>query len=262
MFLFLEHPIVVENGTFSWGSDDPPVLKNINLKLPQGSLVAVVGTVGSGKSSLISALLGELDKLTGRVNTKGSIAYVPQQAWIQNCTLRDNIIFGKSMDHSTYLRVIEACALKPDLEMLPAGDQTEIGEKAINVCLCFILQGINLSGGQKQRVSLARAVYNNADLYLMDDPLSAVDSHVGKHIFENVIGPAGMLRKKTRMLVTHGITFLPEVDLIVVLKDGEVSEEGTYKELLEKKGAFAEFLVQHLQEIAADSTSEAGESSA
>nr|CAD7427425.1 unnamed protein product [Timema monikensis] len=118
-------------------------------------------------------------------------------------------------------------------------------------------QGINLSGGQKQRVSLARAVYNNADLYLMDDPLSAVDSHVGKHIFENVIGPAGMLRKKTRMLVTHGITFLPEVDLIVVLKDGEVSEEGTYKELLEKKGAFAEFLVQHLQEIAADSTSEA-----
>nr|CAD7427423.1 unnamed protein product [Timema monikensis] len=123
-------PIVVENGTFSWGSDDPPVLKNINLKLPQGSLVAVVGTVGSGKSSLISALLGELDKLTGRVNTKGSIAYVPQQAWIQNCTLRDNIIFGKSMDHSTYMRVIEACALKPDLEMLPAGDQTEIGEKA------------------------------------------------------------------------------------------------------------------------------------
>nr|CAD7457915.1 unnamed protein product [Timema tahoe] len=121
---------MVQNGTFSWGSDDPPVLKNINLKLPQGSLVAVVGTVGSGKSSLISALLGELDKLTGRVNTKGSIAYVPQQAWIQNCTLRDNIIFGKSMDHSTYLRVIEACALKPDLEMLPAGDQTEIGEKA------------------------------------------------------------------------------------------------------------------------------------
>nr|CAD7573697.1 unnamed protein product [Timema californicum] len=267
-----KHPIVVENGTFSWGSDDPPVLKNINLKLPQGSLVAVVGTVGSGKSSLISALLGELDKLTGRVNTKGSIAYVPQQAWIQNCTLRDNITFGKSMDHSTYMRVIEACALKPDLEMLPAGDQTEIGEKAsITLVLDYIAKdreikdsilvrctrGINLSGGQKQRVSLARAVYNNADLYLMDDPLSAVDSHVGKHIFENVIGPAGMLRKKTRMLVTHGITFLPEVDLIVVLKDGEVSEEGTYKELLEKKGAFAEFLVQHLQEIAADSTSEA-----
>nr|CAD7400512.1 unnamed protein product [Timema poppensis] len=256
-----KHPIVVENGTFSWGSDDPPVLKNINLKLPQGSLVAVVGTVGSGKSSLISALLGELDKLTGRVNTKGSIAYVPQQAWIQNCTLRDNIIFGKSMDHSTYMRVIEACALKPDLEMLPAGDQTEIGEKANYIAkdreIKDSILGINLSGGQKQRVSLARAVYNNADLYLMDDPLSAVDSHVGKHIFENVIGPAGMLRKKTRMLVTHGITFLPEVDLIVVLKDGEVSEEGTYKELLEKKGAFAEFLVQHLQEIAADSTSEA-----
>ncbi|XP_063235793.1 multidrug resistance-associated protein 1-like isoform X1 [Bacillus rossius redtenbacheri] len=232
-----KQPIVVENGSFAWGKEEPPVLRNISLAVSQGSLVAVVGTVGSGKSSLVSALLGEMDKLTGRVNTKGSVAYVQQQAWIQNASLRDNITFGKPLDHSAYLRVVEACALKPDLEMLPAGDQTEIGEK-----------GINLSGGQKQRVSLARAVYSNADLYLMDDPLSAVDSHVGKHIFENVIGPAGMLRKKTRVLVTHGITFLPEVDLIVVLKDGEISERGTYKELLEKKGAFADFLIQHLGE--------------
>ena len=121
--------------------------------------------------------------------------------------------------------------------MLPAGDQTEIGEK-----------GINLSGGQKQRVSLARAVYNNSDIYFLDDPLSAVDSHVGKHIFENLIGPHGLMKKKTRVLVTHGITYLPEVDNIVVMKDGEISENGTYKELLEKRGAFADFLVQHLQE--------------
>ncbi|XP_069695544.1 multidrug resistance-associated protein 1 isoform X5 [Periplaneta americana] len=242
-----KHPLVIENGTFAWGPDEPPTLRNINLNFKQGSLVAVVGTVGSGKSSLVSAFLGEMDKITGRVNTKGSIAYVPQQAWIQNATLRDNIVFGKSLDHASYQRVVEACALKPDMEMLPGGDQTEIGEK-----------GINLSGGQKQRVSLARAVYNNADVYFLDDPLSAVDSHVGKHIFENVIGHTGMLHRKTRVLVTHGITYLPDVDIIVVLKDGEVTELGTYKQLLEKKGAFAEFLVQHLQEVGADDgTSEA-----
>lgn len=111
-----------------------------------------------------------------------------------------------------------------------------------------IILGINLSGGQKQRVSLARAVYYNADVYLLDDPLSAVDSHVGKHIFERTIGPEGILRHKTRVLVTHGITYLPEVDVIVVLTDGEISEIGTYRELLDKKGAFAEFLIQHLQE--------------
>ncbi|XP_046419118.1 multidrug resistance-associated protein 1 isoform X8 [Neodiprion fabricii] len=245
------HPLVIENGTFTWCVDesDKPTLRNINLHVQQGHLVAFVGSVGSGKSSLVSALLGEMDRLGGRVNTKGSIAYVSQQAWIQNATLQDNILFGKSLDKSLYNRVIEACALKPDLEMLPAGDKTEIGEK-----------GINLSGGQKQRVSLARAVYSNADIYFMDDPLSAVDSHVGKHIFDNVIGPSGMLKKKTRVLVTHGITYLPEVDDIIVIKNGEVTERGTYKQLLEKKGAFAEFLVQHLQEVGnleADAVSEA-----
>ncbi|KAJ8896872.1 hypothetical protein PR048_002218 [Dryococelus australis] len=127
-FLLTEYPVVVENGSFSW-EKELPVLRNINLTVNHGSLVAVVGSVGSGKSSLISALLGEMDKLSGRVNTKGTIAYVQQQAWIQNASLRDNITFGKPLDHSSYLRVIEACALKPDLEMLPAGDQTEIGEK-------------------------------------------------------------------------------------------------------------------------------------
>ncbi|CAD1468702.1 unnamed protein product, partial [Heterotrigona itama] len=212
----------------------------------QGQLIAVVGTVGSGKSSLLSALLGEMDKISGRVNTKGSIAYVSQQAWIQNASLQDNVLFGKSMHKSIYNRVIESCALNPDLKVLPAGDQTEIGEK-----------GINLSGGQKQRVSLARAVYNDSDIYFLDDPLSAVDSHVGKHIFENVIGPSGLLKKKTRILVTHGITYLPEVDNIIVLKDGEITEVGSYKQLLEKRGAFSEFLVQHLQEVHADGESEA-----
>ncbi|XP_059617049.1 multidrug resistance-associated protein 1 isoform X6 [Phlebotomus argentipes] len=228
--------LVIENGQFSWGGDET-VLRDINMRVEREKVVAVVGTVGSGKSSLVSAYLGELEKLQGRVVTNGRIAYVSQQAWIQNATLQDNIIFGKDMDRKRYERVIEACALKPDIEMLPGGDQTEIGEK-----------GINLSGGQKQRVSLARAVYNDADVYFLDDPLSAVDSHVGKHIFEQVVGKSGMLAKKTRLLVTHGITYLPDVDYIYVLKDGEISEAGAYQELLNKKGAFAEFLIQHLQE--------------
>lgn len=177
--------------------------------------------------------------MSGTVNTYGSIAYVSQQAWIQNATLKDNILFGKPLNSELYEKVIEACALKPDLEMLPGGDQTEIGEK-----------GINLSGGQKQRVSLARAVYANADIYFLDDPLSAVDSHVGKHIFEHVIGPKGLLKHKTRLLVTHGITYLPQTDQIIVIKFGEISENGTYQELLERKGAFSEFLLQHINEEA------------
>nr|QST14986.1 ABCC1-2 protein [Diaphanosoma celebensis] len=230
-------PVVVENASFSWAPEDPPVLKNINFAVKPGKLVAVVGQVGAGKSSLISALLGEMNKQTGRVSTVGKIAYVPQQAWIQNCSLRENILFGKNFNESVYHKVVDSCALRPDLNMLPGGDATEIGEK-----------GINLSGGQKQRVSLARAVYCDMDVYFLDDPLSAVDSHVGKHIFDKVIGSQGMLKDKTRILVTHGITYLPQVDQIIILKDGEISESGTYKDLLAQKGAFSEFLLQHLDE--------------
>ncbi|KAM6054990.1 multidrug resistance-associated protein 1 isoform 2-T2 [Chlamydotis macqueenii] len=226
-----EGSIVVKNATFSWSKSDPPSLSSINFTVPEGSLVAVVGQVGCGKSSLLSALLGEMDKKEGYVVVKGSIAYVPQQAWVQNATLEDNIIFGREMNESRYKCVIDACALLPDIEILPTGDKTEIGEK-----------GVNLSGGQKQRVSLARAVYCNADVYLFDDPLSAVDSHVGKHIFEKVIGPKGILKNKTRLLVTHAINYLPQMDTILVMTDGEISEMGSYQELLEQDGAFAEFL--------------------
>lgn len=226
----------IENGVFSWG-DGEVTLKNINMQVKKNTLCAIVGTVGSGKSSVVQAYLGEMEKISGSVNTVGSIAYVPQQAWIQNSTLRDNILFGRPYDRKRYNRVIDACALRPDIQMLSAGDQTEIGEK-----------GINLSGGQKQRISMARAVYSDADLYFLDDPLSAVDSHVGKHIFEEVIGPNGLLAKKTRVLVTHGITFLPQTDNIYVMKLGEISENGTYQELLNKKGDFSDFLLQHLQE--------------
>uniref|UniRef100_A0A8C7IGV6 Multidrug resistance-associated protein 1 n=1 Tax=Oncorhynchus kisutch TaxID=8019 RepID=A0A8C7IGV6_ONCKI len=196
-----------------------------------GSLVAVVGHVGSGKSSLLSALLGEMEKLEGSVSVKGSVAYVPQQAWIQNATLKDNIVFGQERKESWYHRVVEACALLPDLEILPAGDGTEIGEK-----------GVNLSGGQKQRVSLARAVYCDCAVYLLDDPLSAVDAHVGKHIFEKVVGPQGVLKDRTRVLVTHGLSFLPQADLILVMVEGEITERGSYLELMARDGAFAEFL--------------------
>uniref|UniRef100_A0A3P8Z0T1 ATP-binding cassette, sub-family C (CFTR/MRP), member 3 n=1 Tax=Esox lucius TaxID=8010 RepID=A0A3P8Z0T1_ESOLU len=204
---------------------------SINLMVPQGSLLAVVGHVGCGKSSLISALLGEMEKQEGDISIRGSVAYVPQQAWIQNAILRDNILFGKAYNEPKYRSCLEACALTPDLEVLPGGDMTEIGEK-----------GINLSGGQRQRVSLARALYNEADVYLLDDPLSAVDAHVAKHIFDQVIGPEGVLKGKTRILVTHGISFLPQVDNIVVMVEGRVSEMGSYQELLKQNGAFAEFL--------------------
>uniref|UniRef100_A0A3B1IQA1 ATP binding cassette subfamily C member 3 n=1 Tax=Astyanax mexicanus TaxID=7994 RepID=A0A3B1IQA1_ASTMX len=226
-----DHAVTVVNGKFSWAKKDPPALQHINVMVPQGSLLAVVGHVGCGKSSLVAALLGEMEKLEGHISIRGSVAYVPQQAWIQNATLRDNILFGRPYVEQKYRCVLEACALTPDLEVLPGGDLTEIGEK-----------GINLSGGQRQRVSLARALYSEADVYLMDDPLSAVDAHVAKHIFDHVIGPEGALRGKTRILVTHGISFLPQVDNILVLVEGMVSEMGSYQDLLKQNGAFAEFL--------------------
>ncbi|XP_033248603.1 multidrug resistance-associated protein 1 isoform X8 [Drosophila miranda] len=229
------HPMSIENGEFSWG--DEITLRNINIEVRKSNLVALVGTVGSGKSSVVQAFLGEMEKLAGVVNTVGKMAYVPQQAWIQNATVRDNILFGQQYDRKRYNKVIDACALRADIDILSAGDLTEIGEK-----------GINLSGGQKQRISLARAVYCDADLYLLDDPLSAVDSHVGKHIFEEVIGPKGLLARKSRILVTHGVTFLPQVDSIYVLKMGEISESGTFDQLVKNKGAFADFIIQHLQD--------------
>lgn len=235
-----EKAVMLNNGTSGGGEDSNAFrLSDINVAVRAGSLVAVVGSVGAGKSSFISALLGEMDRTRGSVQLAVErMAYVSQQAWIQNATLRDNILFGAgSLDEGRYQKVISDCALQPDLDILPAGDQTEIGEK-----------GINLSGGQKQRVAIARAVYADADLYLLDDPLSAVDSHVGRHIFDRVIGPHGSLAGRTRVLVTHGLTFLPQVDQIIVFKDGTISECGTYRDLLEQKGDFADFLLQYLSD--------------
>uniref|UniRef100_A0A1I8JE23 ABC-type glutathione-S-conjugate transporter n=1 Tax=Macrostomum lignano TaxID=282301 RepID=A0A1I8JE23_9PLAT len=206
-------------------------LKFINLTVPRGSLVAVVGKVGCGKSSLLQSVLGETVRLCGSVAMTGSAAYVPQEAWIQNLTVRDNILFGRDFDQARYDEALRACQLEKDLQLLTAGDATEIGER-----------GINLSGGQKQRVSLARAVYQDSDIYLLDDPLAAVDSHVGKKLFHEVIGKSGLLRDKTRILVTHGIHWLPHVDEIVVIDNGRISEQGSYEHLLDHDGPFASFL--------------------
>uniref|UniRef100_A0A0L8GHH2 ABC-type glutathione-S-conjugate transporter n=1 Tax=Octopus bimaculoides TaxID=37653 RepID=A0A0L8GHH2_OCTBM len=242
-----ENAVRITMADFSWSKSSGPLLKNINLQFPLNKLIAVVGQVGAGKSSLVSAILGEMEKLQGEVEVQGSVAYVPQEAWIQNKTVRDNILFGKSYDRKWYEQVIEACALKLDFATLIDGDRTEIGEK-----------GINLSGGQKQRISLARAVYANKDLYILDDPLSAVDAHVGKHIFNMVLSETGLLKNKTRIFVTHGIHWLPKVDKVIVMSDGSVSEEGSYDELISHNGAFAQFLLTYLNE-AEDSDPEINE---
>ncbi|CAG8850066.1 38145_t:CDS:2, partial [Gigaspora margarita] len=192
---------------------------NINLEIPRGILVAVIGSVGSGKSSLLLALIGEMKKKTGEIVFGGNISYCPQTAWIQNGTLRENITFGLPFDQEKYQRAVRACCLESDILVLPAGDLTEIGEN-----------GINLSGGQKQRVNLARAVYFDSDIILLDDPLSAVDAYVGRQIFTNCI--LGVLASKTRILVTHQLQLLPKVDYIIYMEDGKIAEQGTYEQLM------------------------------
>ncbi|KAI8484407.1 Multidrug resistance-associated protein 5 [Branchiostoma belcheri] len=182
-------------------------LVNIDLELPKGTLTGVCGSVGSGKSSLISGILGQMRVVCGTVGLTGSVAYVAQQAWIMNASVRDNILFGEDYDQQRYEDAVRTCSLTHDFNVLPAGDLTEIGER-----------GINLSGGQKQRISLARAVYSNRDVYLLDDPLSAVDAHVGQHIFTHCI--MGALKDKTVLFVTHQLQYLHLCDQVVLMKDG------------------------------------------
>ncbi|KAI0233416.1 hypothetical protein L0F63_003025, partial [Massospora cicadina] len=212
--------IEIHSGSFSWLVERGPTLRDLHLKVKRGELFGVVGRVGAGKSSLLSAILGDMNRLDGQVTVRGSVAYVPQQPWIMNATVRENIIFGRRFDPDFYEKTLLACALTADLDMLISGDQTEIGER-----------GITLSGGQKARISLARAVYARADVYLLDDPLSAVDAHVGRHIFDRVIGNNGILRRRTRVLVTHAVHFLSALDTIAMFEGGRVSELGTYAEL-------------------------------
>ncbi len=213
----VDSAVEIEAGSFGWSREvrENATLVDVNIRIKHGSLVAVVGKVGSGKSTLLSAMLGDAVKLGGHVRVNGRIAYVPQQAWVLNTTLRDNVLFGAEERGNMYGRVLAACGLEDDLVVLPAGDLTEIGE-----------EGVTLSGGQKQRVSLARAAFADRDVYLLDDPLSAVDAHVGQHIFERLLsGRRALLRGKTRILVTHGLHYLEAVDHILVVDEGKVVEQ-------------------------------------
>ncbi|KAG1821118.1 ABC protein [Suillus subaureus] len=203
-------------------------VKNVTMAIPRGQLVAVVGPVGSGKSSLLQGLIGEMRKVSGHVSFGGRVGYCPQTAWIQNATLRDNITFGQPFEEDRYWRIIETACLLPDLQLLPDGDLTEIGEK-----------GINLSGGQKQRVNIARALYLDPEIVIFDDPLSAVDAHVGKSLFQDAIVGALRNRGITVILVTHAIHFLSQVDYIYTLNNGVITESGTYEELISRGGDFA-----------------------
>ncbi|KAH9747864.1 ABC transporter C family member 2 [Citrus sinensis] len=210
--------VSIKNGNFSWDSKSP-TLSNINLDIPVGSLVAIVGGTGEGKTSLVSAMLGELPPLKdASVVIRGTVAYVPQISWIFNATLRKNILFGSEFDPAKYWKTIDVSALQHDLDLLPDRDLTEIGER-----------GVNISGGQKQRVSMARAVYSNSDVYIFDDPLSALDAHVGRQVFNSCIKEE--LRGKTRILVTNQLHFLPHVDRIILVSEGMIKEEGTFEEL-------------------------------
>ena len=224
-------------------------LKDIELEVKKGSFVAMIGSVGAGKSSLISAILGEMHLIKNDENVKGevnisndqAICYIAQQAWIQNDSFKKNILFGKPFNEQKYREVVDGCALEPDLRQFEAYDETEIGEK-----------GINLSGGQKQRVSLARACYSsmtsedNKQIILLDDPLSAVDAHVSKHLCDNVLNSkTGLLKNTTRILVTNQLNLLGylNVDQIVLLRDGKIELKCTYEKFIEmeKNGQLDEY---------------------
>uniref|UniRef100_A0A672MVD8 ATP-binding cassette sub-family C member 5 n=1 Tax=Sinocyclocheilus grahami TaxID=75366 RepID=A0A672MVD8_SINGR len=217
----------------------PPLhktLHRIDLCIRKGSLVGVCGGVGSGKSSLLSALLGQMTLLGGSVAVNGDFAYVAQQAWILNDSLRENILFGQKYIEEKYNAVLEACCLFPDIIELPYGDMTEIGER-----------GANLSGGQRQRVSLARALYSERPVLLLDDPLSAVDARVGSHLFHSAIRRTA--KSRTVIFVTHQLQFLPECDEVVLMKDGQIAEHGTHIQLMEKGRDYAALFNSVQQEV-------------
>ncbi|KAJ7050501.1 multidrug resistance-associated ABC transporter [Mycena amicta] len=213
----------ITNAEFRWDSKEVvPTLENINLVARKGQLTAVMGRVGAGKTSLLSAIIGDMTRSEGKVKLFGTVSYAPQNPWIMSATVRDNITFNHVYDEDFYARVIEACALGPDLALLKNGSETEVGEK-----------GITLSGGQRARLSLARAVYARADLVLLDDVLSAVDSHVARHIFDHVIGPNGLLAGQARILVTNSIAFISKFQQIVFIRRGIITECGSYQTLMQ-----------------------------
>ena len=213
----------------------PFKLHDMNFSVGRNELVAIIGGVGSGKSSLLAALAGDMRRTRGDIVMGATRAFCPQYAWIQNATVRENILFGKEYDRHWYDMVIDACALRPDLEMLPNGDQTEIGER-----------GITLSGGQKQRLNIARAIYFNSDIVLMDDPLSAVDAHVGRYIFDNAI--CGLLKDKCRILATHQLHVLNRCDRIIWVQEGRIETIDTFDNLMANNEGFQKMMATTAQE--------------
>ncbi|KAH6645053.1 ABC multidrug transporter [Truncatella angustata] len=243
----INEAVVLRNATFTWeqvqssdkNCDDGPAeissipepfqIHDLTLTLGRAELVAVIGGVGSGKSSFLAALAGEMRKTAGTVTFGASRAFCAQDAWIQNASMQDNIVFGNTFNATRYAQVTEACALLQDFQMLPDGDRTEIGER-----------GINISGGQKQRVSIARAIYFDSDIVLMDDPLSSVDARVGQEIMDQAI--CGLLADKCRIMATHQLHLLPRCDRIIWLEDGRIRSQGPYSELMANNPDFAEIM--------------------
>ncbi len=221
-------------------TDESPhnlILRNVSLKVPRGGFCVIIGSTGCGKSGLLASMVGDVSPSKGTMSVRGGVAYVAQVAWIQNMTLKDNILFGKPFDPDFYHKVVWACALEPDLDILPNGDLTEIGEK-----------GINLSGGQKQRIALARAIYQRSDVCILDDCLSAVDAHVARHIFDNVF--MGLLKDQgtTIVLVTHNLWMVPKADHIMLIGNEKTTDfVGNYPDLLASGHS-----VEHLQKGAAE----------
>ncbi|KAF8013832.1 hypothetical protein BT93_I1633 [Corymbia citriodora subsp. variegata] len=229
--------IEIINATFSWNLDlNTPTLNNIELKVKRGMKVAICGMVGSGKSSLLSCILGEIEKLSGQVKISGTKAYVPQSPWILSGNIRDNILFGNPYDPDKYYQTVQSCALIKDFELFSAGDLTEIGER-----------GINMSGGQKQRIQIARAVYQDADIYLLDDPFSAVDAHTGTRLFADCL--MGILKDKTVLYVTHQVEFLPAADLILVMRDGRIAQAGIFDDLMKQNIGFEVLVGAHSEAL-------------
>jgi len=214
---------------------EPFKLSDLSFSIGRNELIAVIGGVGSGKSSLLAALAGDMRMINGEVVMGASRGFCPQYAWIQNATVRDNILFGRAYDPVRYHNVIDACALRPDIEMLASGDLTEIGER-----------GITVSAGQRQRLNIARAIYFGADIVLLDDPLSAVDAHVGRHIFDHAI--CGLLKDKCRILATNQLHVLSRCDRIIWLEEGEIVAVDTFKNLITHNEAFSAMMAKISQE--------------
>lgn len=215
-----EKCIRFEKATAAWNQSDVNQMNGIfevNVEISSG-LCAIVGPVGSGKSTFLNVILGELELDNGSLTINGSMSYASQEPWLFNDSIRRNIVFVEDYDEERYSKVVKVCALERDFKLLPKGDATTVGEK-----------GSSLSGGQKARVNLARAIYKQSDIYLLDDPLSAVDSHVGKHIFEKCIND--FLSDKICLLVTHQLQYLNDVNHVIVMNQGRIEAQGPFKTL-------------------------------